>query len=121
MPAEHSSQRLTIAAEIHPLETRSAGQGLNVTINLLFTFIIAQTFVKMLCSLEYGVFIFFAGWLAIATAFTYFFIPETKVPPPSPGASPQLLCLSCCVQPQSVCSCHRMYELVTHFGQLTVL
>lgn len=58
-----------------------------MTVNLLFTFLIAQSFVAMLCTLEYGVFIFFAAWVVIATLFTYFFIPETKVRPllvPSP-------------------------------------
>jgi sugar porter (SP) family MFS transporter len=67
-----------IPSEIHPLETRSAGQGINVAVNLLFTFIIGQTFIKMLCTMEYGVFIFFAAWVVIMTLFTFFFIPETK-------------------------------------------
>jgi sugar porter (SP) family MFS transporter len=67
-----------IPSEIHPLETRSAGQGINVCVNLLFTFLIAQCFVSMLCAMEYGVFLFFAGWVVIMTLFTLFFIPETK-------------------------------------------
>lgn len=67
-----------IPSEIHPLETRSAGQGINVAFNLLFTFLIGQSFLSMLCTMEYGVFIFFAAWVLIMTAFTYWFIPETK-------------------------------------------
>jgi len=67
-----------VPSEIHPLETRSAGQGLNVAVNLLFTFLIGQAFLSMLCTMKYGVFIFFAGWVVVATIFTYFFIPETK-------------------------------------------
>jgi sugar porter (SP) family MFS transporter len=67
-----------VPSEIHPLETRSAGQGINVAVNLAFTFLIAQCFVTMLCSMEFGVFLFFAGWVVIMTLFTAFFIPETK-------------------------------------------
>ena len=47
--------------EIHPLDTRSAGQSLNVFVNLLFTFVIGQSFLAMLCGMKFGVFLFFAG------------------------------------------------------------
>ena len=47
--------------EIQPLETRAAGAGINVAVNMLFTFIIGQCFTTMLCSMRYGVFLFFAG------------------------------------------------------------
>lgn len=67
-----------IPSEIHPLETRSAGQGINVAVNLLFTFVIGQSFLSMLCTFEFGVFLWFAGWVVIMTLFTAFFIPETK-------------------------------------------
>lgn len=67
-----------IPSEIHPLETRSAGQGINVTVNLLFTFVIGQCFLSMLCTMQYGVFIFFGAMVVVMTTFTYFFIPETK-------------------------------------------
>jgi sugar porter (SP) family MFS transporter len=67
-----------IPSEIHPLETRSAGQGINVAVNLLFTFLIGQSFLSMLCTLQFGVFIFFAAFVAIMTLFAYLFIPETK-------------------------------------------
>jgi hypothetical protein len=48
-------------SEIQPLETRAAGAAINVSSNMLFTFIIAQCFTTMLCSMKYGVFLFFAG------------------------------------------------------------
>ena len=35
---------------------------LTVSINLLFTFVIAQAFLAMLCHFKVGIFLFFAGW-----------------------------------------------------------
>ncbi|CAM6085441.1 unnamed protein product [Calypogeia fissa] len=67
-----------IPSETFPLETRSAGLSITVSTNLFFTFLIAQAFLSMLCSMEYGIFIFFSGWIVIMTIFTIFFIPETK-------------------------------------------
>lgn len=68
----------TVPSEIFPLETRSAGQAITVSVNLLFTFAIAQAFLSLLCSFKYGIFLFFAGWICIMTVFVYFFLPETK-------------------------------------------
>ncbi|XP_031263900.1 sugar transport protein 7 [Pistacia vera] len=68
----------TVPSEIFPLETRSAGQGVTVAVNLLFTFIIAQSFLSLLCELKFGIFLFFAGWIIIMTIFVFFFLPETK-------------------------------------------
>ena len=56
--ADHST---LCCREIHPLDTRSAGQSLNVLVNLLFTFVIGQSFLAMLCGMKFGVFLFFAG------------------------------------------------------------
>jgi len=67
-----------VPSEILPLEIRSAGQAINVSFNLLLTFIIAQTFLVMLCHFKYGLFLFFACWVVIMTIFAYFLIPETK-------------------------------------------
>lgn len=67
-----------IPSEIYPLETRSAGQSITVSTNLLFTFLIAQSFLSMLCSMKWGIFLFFAAWVVIMQFFTFFFIPETK-------------------------------------------
>jgi sugar porter (SP) family MFS transporter len=63
--------------EIQPLETRAAGAGINTAQNMLFTFVIGQSFTTMLCSMEYGVFLFFAGCLVFMGVFTYFLFPET--------------------------------------------
>ncbi|KAJ7528587.1 hypothetical protein O6H91_15G009100 [Diphasiastrum complanatum] len=67
-----------VPSEIFPLETRSAGQSITVSVNLFFTFVIAQAFLKMLCHFKYGIFLFFAGWEFIMTVFVYFLLPETR-------------------------------------------
>ncbi|XP_057429000.1 sugar transport protein 7-like [Lotus japonicus] len=68
----------TVPSEIFPLEIRSAGQSITVAVNLLFTFIIAQSFLALLCSFKFGIFLFFAGWITIMTIFVSLFLPETK-------------------------------------------
>lgn len=67
-----------VPSEIFPLEIRSAGQSITVAVNFLFTFIVAQTFLSMLCHFKYGTFFFFGGWVAVMTAFVYLLLPETK-------------------------------------------
>ncbi|KAI3793113.1 hypothetical protein L1987_35727 [Smallanthus sonchifolius] len=67
-----------IPSEIFPLEIRSAGQSITVAVGFLFTFIVAQTFLEMLCHLKAGTFFFFGGWVGVMTVFVYLFLPETK-------------------------------------------
>ncbi|XVE92928.1 hypothetical protein REPUB_Repub01dG0146000 [Reevesia pubescens] len=67
-----------VPSEICPLEIRSAGQAINVSVNMLFTFFIAQAFLAMLCHMKFGLFFFFAGFVAIMTLFIKLFLPETK-------------------------------------------
>ncbi|VVB15177.1 unnamed protein product [Arabis nemorensis] len=67
-----------IPSETFPLETRSAGQSVTVCVNLLFTFIIAQAFLSMLCHFKFGIFIFFSSWVVIMSVFVMFLLPETK-------------------------------------------
>jgi lysylphosphatidylglycerol synthetase-like protein (DUF2156 family) len=67
-----------VPTEIQPLETRSAGQSINVCTNMVFTFIIGQSFLSMLCSMEWGIFLFFGSFCIIMTLFVYFFVPETR-------------------------------------------
>jgi hypothetical protein len=64
--------------EIQPMETRAAGAGINTAQNMLFTFVIAQCFTTMLCSMKYGAFLFFAGCLVVMGLTVYFFFPETS-------------------------------------------
>ncbi|KAL8192807.1 hypothetical protein R6Q57_027255 [Mikania cordata] len=67
-----------IPSEIFPMEIRSAGQSITVAVGFLFTFIVAQTFLMMLCHLKSGTFFFFGGWVVVMTVFVHLFLPETK-------------------------------------------
>ncbi|KAL2552020.1 Sugar transport protein 1 [Forsythia ovata] len=65
-------------SEIFSLEIRSSGQSVNVAVNMFFTFLVAQVFLGMLCTMKFGLFIFFAFFVVLMTLFCYFFMPETK-------------------------------------------
>ncbi|WCJ23725.1 Sugar transport protein 8 [Euphorbia peplus] len=67
-----------IPSETFPLETRTAGFSFAVSSNMLCTFIIAQAFLSMLCTMRAGIFFFFAAWIVAMMLFAFFFIPETK-------------------------------------------
>jgi hypothetical protein len=67
-----------IPSETFAVEARSAGQSVVVSTNMLFTFVIAQAFLSMLCHMKFGIFFFFSAWVFVMTIFTIFFIPETK-------------------------------------------
>lgn len=67
-----------VPSEIFPLEIRSAAQSVNVSVNMFFTFAVAQVFLTMLCHMKFILFIFFALWVCVMTLFIYFFLPETK-------------------------------------------
>ncbi|TXG74081.1 hypothetical protein EZV62_002660 [Acer yangbiense] len=64
--------------EIFPLEIRSAAQSIVVSVNMFFTFIVAQLFLTMLCHLKFGLFFFFAFFVAVMSVFICFFLPEMK-------------------------------------------
>ncbi|PRQ35043.1 putative major facilitator, sugar transporter, major facilitator superfamily [Rosa chinensis] len=67
-----------VPSEIFPMEIRSAAQSVNVSVNMIFTFIVAQVFLTMLCHMKFGLFIFFAFFVCVMSVFVYFFLPETK-------------------------------------------
>lgn len=67
-----------IPSEVFPMETRTAGFAFAVSTNMLFTFIIAQAFLSMLCHMKAGIFFFFAGWVLAMGVFVVFLLPETK-------------------------------------------
>ncbi|CAK9148362.1 unnamed protein product [Ilex paraguariensis] len=67
-----------IPSEIFPLETRTAGFFVAVSMNMLCTFIIAQAFLSMLCSMQSMIFFFFAVIIVIMGIFAQSFLPETK-------------------------------------------
>ncbi len=70
-----------IPSEIFPLDVRSAGQSIAISVNLFFTFLIAQVFLSLLCTFKWGIFLFFAAWVMVMQAFVLLFIPETKAVP----------------------------------------
>ncbi|KAL2537194.1 Sugar transport protein 1 [Forsythia ovata] len=65
-------------SEIFSSEIRSAGQSVNVAVSMFFTFLVAQVFLGMLCTMKFGLFIFFAFFVILMTGFCYFFMPERK-------------------------------------------
>ncbi|CAA0817224.1 Sugar transport protein 3 [Striga hermonthica] len=67
-----------IPSEIFPLEIRAVGQSVSVGVNFLFTFLVGQMFLWMLCRMKAGIFLFFGGWVAVMTCFVYLLLPETK-------------------------------------------
>ncbi|RWW45802.1 hypothetical protein BHE74_00048324 [Ensete ventricosum] len=67
-----------IPSEILSLEIRSVGQCIAVSVNMFFTFVIAQIFLTALCHMKYWLFFFFAGWVVVMTVFVALFLPETK-------------------------------------------
>ncbi|XP_047087107.1 sugar transport protein MST2-like [Lolium rigidum] len=69
---------ILVPSEIFPLEIRPAGQGINVAVNMLCTFAVAQAFLPMLCHMRSGLFYLFGGWVLLMTAFVVLFLPETK-------------------------------------------
>ncbi|KAK4587917.1 hypothetical protein RGQ29_019071 [Quercus rubra] len=67
-----------VPSEVFPLEIRSAAQSINVSVNMVFTFVVAQVFLNMLCHLKFGLFLFFAFFVLVMTIYIYYFLPETK-------------------------------------------
>ncbi|ERN14598.1 hypothetical protein AMTR_s00038p00159960 [Amborella trichopoda] len=67
-----------VPSEILPLEIRPAGLSISTAIAFVAVFLLAQTFLAMLCHFKYGIFLFYAGWLGFMTGFIALFLPETK-------------------------------------------
>ncbi|KAI5084000.1 hypothetical protein GOP47_0000169 [Adiantum capillus-veneris] len=67
-----------IPSEIFPLESRPAGQSVAVLVNMLFTFLIAQAFLSMLCAMRFAIYFFFAAWVLVMGIAAFFLLPETK-------------------------------------------
>ncbi|KAK9839158.1 hypothetical protein WJX74_010727 [Apatococcus lobatus] len=65
-------------AEICTLETRATCQAIAVLGHNLWSFVVGQTFLTMLCSLRWGLFLFFSAWMIVAMLMVYLLFPETK-------------------------------------------
>ncbi|KAK4736600.1 hypothetical protein R3W88_000297 [Solanum pinnatisectum] len=69
-----------IPSETFPLETRTTGFAFAVSTNMLFTSIIAQLSLTMLCTMKAYIFFFFSGWIVVMGLFVFFFCPNAGVP-----------------------------------------
>ncbi|PON67109.1 Sugar/inositol transporter [Parasponia andersonii] len=58
--------------------TKSAGQSITVTANLLSTLVVTKSFLPLLCALGFELFLFYASWITAMTICVYLFLPETK-------------------------------------------
>jgi MFS transporter, SP family, sugar:H+ symporter len=67
-----------LPSEVQPMETRSFGMALSVCVNLLFTFIMGQAFLSMLCGLKWGIFVFFGACVVVMTLYSWLLLPETR-------------------------------------------
>ncbi|XP_062224793.1 sugar transport protein MST1-like [Phragmites australis] len=67
-----------VPSEIYPVEIRSAAQAMTVSIALCLSFAQTQVFTTLLCAMRYAIFLFYAGWVLVMTAFIAAFLPETK-------------------------------------------
>ncbi|KAI5072067.1 hypothetical protein GOP47_0012173 [Adiantum capillus-veneris] len=67
-----------IPSEIFPLESRPAGQSVAILVNMLFTFLIAQAFLSMLCAMHFAIYFFFAAWVLVMGIAAFFLLPEKK-------------------------------------------
>ncbi|KAM3375707.1 sugar transport protein 8 [Capsicum galapagoense] len=67
-----------IPSETFPMETRTAGFAFAVSTNMLFTSVIAQAFLTMLCHMQAYIFFFFSGWIVLMGVFVIVLLPETK-------------------------------------------
>ncbi|KAK8185810.1 quinate permease [Phyllosticta citribraziliensis] len=67
-----------LIAEIFPLSIRAKGSSIGVSSNWMNNFVIALIAPRMLDSIGWGMYIFFACWAALGGVFIYFFMPETK-------------------------------------------
>jgi len=65
-------------SEIFSLDVRSTAQSVNVSVNMIFTFVIAKIFTTMLCHMKFGLFVFFACFVFMMTIFIFKLLPETK-------------------------------------------
>lgn len=68
-----------LMGEVFPAETKAVASGIAVMLNWVLVFLVTKTFPAMKDGLGADVtFWIFAAIMAVGTAFTYFFIPETK-------------------------------------------
>ncbi|XP_024959844.1 sugar transport protein 5-like [Cynara cardunculus var. scolymus] len=67
-----------VPSEILPIEVRAAGTGISVATNFVITFLLTQLSMAMLCSMKFGLFLFYGATTFFMTTFIGVFLPETK-------------------------------------------
>ncbi|GJN02746.1 hypothetical protein PR202_ga20127 [Eleusine coracana subsp. coracana] len=67
-----------VPGEIFPVDIRSLGQAMNMSISMGLAFVQTQSFLAMLCSFKHATFAYYAAWVAVMTVFIAIFLPETK-------------------------------------------
>jgi MFS transporter, SP family, sugar:H+ symporter len=70
-----------VPVEIQSHSTRSAGSTASVAVNFFAVFLTTQLFLSMLCSMQWGIFLFFAAFDAIGGVFSWWLVPETMSVP----------------------------------------
>ncbi|KAJ1271290.1 hypothetical protein BS78_06G117800 [Paspalum vaginatum] len=70
--------RWVVPSEIYPVEVRSAGQAMSISITLCISFVELQVFLKLLCAMKFSLFLFYAALLLAMTIFVVLLLPETK-------------------------------------------
>ncbi|KAL1887379.1 hypothetical protein Sste5346_010259 [Sporothrix stenoceras] len=76
-----SSTPWLINAEMFPLDVRGLGQASAAASNWFWNFIVTRFTPRMVLSMKYGFFFFFASLLIVAIVFVYFLVPETSTIP----------------------------------------
>ncbi|GJN02742.1 hypothetical protein PR202_ga20123 [Eleusine coracana subsp. coracana] len=67
--------RWVVPSEIYPVEVRSAGQAMSISITLCISFVELQVFIALLCAMKYAVFLFYAACLLAMMIFVVVFLP----------------------------------------------
>lgn len=68
----------TLIAEVFSLSIRAKGTSIGASTQWMLSFVIALVTPRMLEAISWGMYVFFASWLAAGMVFNYFFVPETK-------------------------------------------
>eukprot|EP00882_Tetradesmus_deserticola_P005801 GHRQ01006108.1.p3 GENE.GHRQ01006108.1~~GHRQ01006108.1.p3 ORF type:complete len:295 (+),score=146.36 GHRQ01006108.1:1382-2266(+) len=68
----------TVPAEVQPLQVRSDTSSLTTGIRNGSSFLVTQFALPLLCAVEWGLFLIFAGCTAVGTVALFVLIPETR-------------------------------------------
>lgn len=67
-----------VPSEITPLSVRSCGQSFFTLCNFAVAFAGTQMFMSLLCTMQWRIYLFFAGWVVLMIAYAALALPETK-------------------------------------------